>query len=57
MAAQAVREAGRPDAASHAERLLAGVVPLFGLVAAIGGHPRRSTGWDPSVGIELRLSA
>ncbi len=38
-AAQRAREHGRPDAASHVERLLAGIPSHCGLVTVIDGHP------------------
>ena len=38
-AAQRARDAGRLDASSHVERLLAGVPPHCGLVTVLDGHP------------------
>jgi pyruvate dehydrogenase E1 component len=47
-AAQRAREAGRPNASSHIERLLAPVPPHCGIVTVLDGHPA-TLGWLGSV--------
>ena len=47
-AAQRAREAGRTEAASHAERLLAGLPPHCALVTVLDAHPA-TLGWLGSV--------
>ncbi|WP_366555468.1 transketolase [Aquibaculum sediminis] len=47
-AAARARQAGRPDAACHADRLLAPLAPDAGLVTVLDGHPA-TLGWLGSV--------